>query len=66
MSHRIQFGNVAFDEIEFRREPVVGTLILIITSFVALRIISFNPTSVEVGDIAISTQHSGFCIQVTI
>jgi hypothetical protein len=66
MSHRIQFGNIASDEIEFHKKPIVDTFILRITSFVALRIIGFDPTLVEVGDVAISLQHSGFCIQVTI
>jgi hypothetical protein len=66
MNHRIQSGNIAFDEIKFCREPIVGILILRITSFVALKIIGFDPTLVELRDITISMQHSRFCIQVTI
>jgi hypothetical protein len=66
MSHRIQSGNVVFYEIKFCKKLVVGTLILRITSFIALRIIGFDPTLVKVGDIAINMQHSEFYIQITI
>jgi hypothetical protein len=66
MSHRIQSGNVAFDETKFCRELVVGTPILWITCFVALRIIGFDSTLVEVGYITINMWHSGLCTQVTI
>jgi hypothetical protein len=66
MSHRIQSSNVAFDEIEFRRELVVGIFVLIITSFVTLRIIGFDPNLAKAGDIAISMQHSRFYIEITI
>lgn len=54
MSHRIQSGNAAFDEIKFCRELIVGTLILRIIGFVALSIIGFDPTLAKVGHIAIN------------
>jgi hypothetical protein len=62
----IQFNIVVFNEIEFHKEPIVGTFILKIIGFAAIRIIGFDPALVEFGDITINMQHLRFCTQSAI
>ncbi len=45
---------------------MIGTVILRIVDFIIIKIIGFDPTIVEVGDIAKSMQHSRFQTQVTV
>jgi hypothetical protein len=54
MSQRIQSSIFIFDECNFPREPMIGVVILRITSFIVIKIIAFDPTIVEIGGIAVS------------
>jgi hypothetical protein len=55
-----------FDEEGFSWEPQVGSLILRILGFASLKIIGFDPSKAEVGDIAITITHVGFFSKVAI
>jgi hypothetical protein len=55
-----------FDEIRFPKELMIGAVILIITGFVAIKIINFDLVVVEVGDVVVSMWHSGFHTHVIV
>jgi hypothetical protein len=46
--------NLCFVEVDFSREPRVGAIILRITGFVIVKIIGFDFTIVNVGDLIMS------------
>jgi hypothetical protein len=54
MNQRIQSHISIFDECNFPRETVIGVVILRITSFIAIKIIGFDPTIVKVRGIVVS------------
>ncbi len=58
--------NLCFVEVDFPREPRVGAIILRITRFAIVKIIGFNSTIINVGDLVMSMQHLGFHTQATI
>jgi hypothetical protein len=55
-----------FDEIGFPREPMIRVVIIRIMGFVAIKIISFDLTVAEVGDLAMSMRHSRFHTHATV
>jgi hypothetical protein len=66
MSCRIQFNILEFDEKGFSWEPQAGSVILKNLRFAYLKIIGFEPSKVEVGDIAITIIHVRFFSKVAI
>jgi hypothetical protein len=53
MSKRIQSRVFAFDEVEFLAKPGTRTIVLKVIRFAIIIIVKFDPTTEEVGDIAI-------------
>ncbi len=68
MSTRIQFGVFVFDEVEFSIEQGIRTIILRVTRFTYKHhnYIGFDPTTTEVGDIAVGVIHVGFFMKVVL
>jgi hypothetical protein len=48
MNHRVQFGIIVFDELEFHIEPI-GTLILRCHRLAIIKIIGFDPNWQRLG-----------------
>jgi len=66
MNQRIQSGIFVVYEADFPKEPLVGVIILRVTSFADVRIVDFNLAIAEVGDLDVSMWHLGFCTQVVV
>lgn len=66
VNQKIQLDIFVFNEVNFPKWLMVGVVILRVTSFVAIKIVGFNLVVAEVGDLAVSIWHLGFCIQVVV
>lgn len=66
MSFKNQDGILSFDDMFFLKKPNVGTLVIHITRFACVIIIGFNPSVVEVRDLAIGITQSRFFMKVTL
>jgi predicted membrane-bound dolichyl-phosphate-mannose-protein mannosyltransferase len=60
MNERIQSGVSIFYELGFSTEPGIGIVVLRVIGFTNIIIVRFDPTIVEVKDIAMGVIHVGF------
>jgi hypothetical protein len=62
----VEGRTITFDEIKFGKDPFFGTIVMHITSFTTIKIVSFDPRIAQASDFMMIVIHISFHMKVVV